>query len=229
MSSKIYHSKINLSLKNIKNIIKLFFKKKTPIRIFHNLFLQNIETKGVTVDLGSGKHSSYLNYINTKHHKIYFADKIYDNRENLLNIDLEKKLNIPDNKFDTVLLFNVLEHIENYKNLIFEISRITKKNGNIEIFVPFMHRYHEDPKDYIRPTHKYLEKIISDSGLKVEKLVLIGVGPLSVTSEIILKYLKLNILKIPAFFILILLDKIIKYFSKDYNDFYLGVHCSCKK
>ena len=90
-----------------------------------------------------------------------------------------------------------------------------------------MHRYHEDPKDYIRPTHKYLEQIIMENGLKVEKLVLIGVGPLSVTSEIILKYLKFNIIKIPVF-ILILLDNIIKYFSKDYKDYYLGVHCSCK-
>ena len=229
MNNKIHYSKLNLNLKNIKEVIKLFFKKKSPIRIFHNIYLQNIETKGVTVDLGSGRHSSYLNYIKTKHNKIYFADKIYNNSENLLNIDLEKKLRIPDNKFDTVLLFNVLEHIENYKNLIFEISRITKSDGNIEIFVPFMHRYHEDPKDYIRPTHKYLEQIILESGLKIEKLVLIGVGPLSVISEIILKYLKFNIIKIPVFFILILLDNIIKYLSKDYKDYYLGVHCSCKK
>ena len=229
MNNKIHHSKLNLNFKNIKDVIKLCFKKKSPIRIFHNIYLQNIETKGVTVDLGSGRHSSYLNSIKTKHNKIFFADKIYNNSENLLNIDLEEKLRIPDNKFDTVLLFNVLEHIENYKNLIFEISRITKRDGNIEIFVPFMHRYHEDPKDYIRPTHKYLEQIILENGLKIEKLVLIGVGPLSVISEIILKYLKFNIIKIPAFFILILLDNIIKHFSKDYKDYYLGVHCSCKK
>ena len=212
MNNKIHYSKLNLNLKNIKEVIKLFFKKKSPIRIFHNIYLQNIKTKGVTVDLGSGRHSSYLNYIKTKHNKIYFADKIYNNSENLLNIDLEKKLRIPDNKFDTVL-FNVLEHIENYKNLIFEISEL-------KVTVTW---------NYIRPTHKYLEQIIMENGLKVEKLVLIGVGPLSVTSEIILKYLKFNIIKIPVFFILILLDNIIKYFSKDYKDYYLGVHCSCKK
>ncbi len=229
MSNKTKYFNLQINLKNIKHIIQLFLKKKSPIRIFHNIFLQNVETKGIAIDLGSGKHSSYLNFIKTNHNKIFFADKIYDKSEGIINIDLEKKLNLSDGEFDSVLLFNVLEHIENYKSLIFEISRITKKDGNVEIFVPFMHRYHEDPKDYVRITHKYLEKIILESGLKLDQTVLIGVGPLSVTSEIILKYLKFNFLKIPFFLILMSLEKIIKYFSKDYNSYYLGVHCSCKK
>jgi len=229
MNNNIDYFNVKMNFANIKEIIKLIFKKKSPIRIFHNLFLKNIETNGVAIDLGSGKHSSYLNYLKKKHNKIYFADKIYRNDENLINVDLEKKLNIPNEKFDTVLLFNVLEHINNYKNLIFEISRITKKSGNVEIFVPFMHRYHEDPEDIMRPTHKYLEKIILENGLKIEKIVVIGAGPLSVVSEIILKYFKFSLLKIPLFFILIITDKIIKCFSKDFNTYYLGVHCSCKK
>lgn len=229
MNNKINYFNLKINFDNIFQIIKLIFKKKSPIRIFHNIFLKNIETNGITIDLGSGKHSSYLNYLNKKHNKIYFADKIYRNDNDLINVDLEKKLNITDEKFDTVLLFNVLEHINNYKNLIIEISRITKKNGNVEIFVPFMHRYHEDPEDIMRPTHKYLEKIILISGLKIEKITVIGAGPLSVVSEIVLKYFKFSLLKIPIFFILIIIDKIIKYFSKDFNTYYLGVHCSCKK
>ena len=229
MNKKINYFNLKINFDNIFQIIKLIFKKKSPIRIFHNIFLKNIETNGITIDLGSGKHSSYLNYLNKKHNKIYFADKIYRNDNDLINVDLEKKLNISDEKFDTVLLFNVLEHINNYKNLIIEISRITKKNGNVEIFVPFMHRYHEDPEDIMRPTHKYLEKIILKSGLKIEKITVIGAGPLSVVSEIVLKYFKFSLLKIPIFFILIIIDKIIKYFSKDFNTYYLGIHCSCKK
>ena len=229
MNNKINYFNLKINFDNIFQIIKLIFKKKSPIRIFHNIFLKNIETNGITIDLGSGKHSSYLNYLNKKHNKIYFADKIYRNDNDLINVDLEKKLNITDEKFDTVLLFNVLEHINNYKNLIIEISRITKKNGNVEIFVPFMHRYHEDPEDIMRPTHKYLEKIILKSGLKIEKITVIGAGPLSVVSEIVLKYFKFSLLKIPIFFILIIIDKIIKYFSKDFNTYYLGIHCSCKK
>tara|TARA_Y100000741_G_scaffold24166_1_gene17452 strand:+ start:59 stop:748 length:690 start_codon:yes stop_codon:yes gene_type:complete len=229
MNNNISFFNLKINFRNIKDIVKLILKKKTPIRIFHNIFLRNIETNGATIDLGSGKHSSYLNYIKNKHNKIYFADKTYSNDENLINIDLEKQLNIPNEKFDTVLLFNVLEHINNYKNLLFEISRITKKNGNIEIFVPFMHRYHEDPVDIMRPTHKYLEKILLETGLKIENIVVIGAGPLSVVSEIILKYFKFSLIKIPIFFVLILMDKIIRCFSKDYNTYYLGVHCSCKK
>tara|TARA_B110000971_G_C19896720_1_gene447993 strand:+ start:300 stop:989 length:690 start_codon:yes stop_codon:yes gene_type:complete len=229
MNKKISYIDLKINISNIKDIIKLIINKKSPIRIFHNIFLKSIETKGTTIDLGSGKHNSYLNFIKKNHDKIYFADKIYHNNENLINLDLEKKLNISNEQYDTVLLFNVLEHINNYKKLILEISRITKKNGNVEIFVPFMHRYHEDPIDVMRPTHKYLEKIILESGLNIENIAIIGVGPLSIISEIILKYFKFSFLKIPVFFILLIINKIFKFLSKDYNTYYLGVHCSCKK
>ena len=51
----------------------------------------------------------------------------------------------------------------------------------------------------------------------------------SIISEIILKYFKFSFLKIPVFFILLIINKIFKFLSKDYNTYYLGVHCSCKK
>ena len=94
--------------------------------------------------------------------------------------------------------------------------------------MPFMHRYHSDPIDVFRPTHTYLHKILENAGFKVETH-LIGIGPFTVFSEIILKYFKFKLLK--AFFLVIMLslDKIIKLFSKDYNTYYLGIHCSCKK
>ena len=103
-----------------------------------------------------------------------------------------------------------------------------KPEGKLELFVPFMHRYHEDPIDVFRPTHAYLEKILIDEGYEV-KTTLIGVGPLTVVSEILLKYFKFSILQIPILVMFLMFDKILNLISKDYNDYYLGIHCSCKK
>ena len=48
-------------------------------------------------------------------------------QENYFQVDLEKKLNFNDQEFDNVILFNVIEHVQNYENLIDEIYRIIKK------------------------------------------------------------------------------------------------------
>jgi ubiquinone/menaquinone biosynthesis C-methylase UbiE len=222
---KIFYP-INLS--SILHLIILIYKDKSPIRIFHNYFLKTIKIKGKTIDLGAGMHSSYFNYLKKKNTKIFFADKYSSNKKNTYNVDLEKKLKFKNNEFNTVVLFNVLEHIRNYKGLINEINRITKKKGKVEIFVPFMHRYHPDPHDIFRPTHFYLHNLLTESGFKVTTN-LIGVGPLSVFSEIILKYLKFKLLKIIFFILFLILDRVIRVFSKDYNTYYNGIHCTCIK
>ena len=146
-----------------------------------------------------------------------------------IQVDLEKNLNIKDSSFDNILLFNVLEHIQNYQNLIKEIYRILNNGGKLEIFVPFMHRFHKDPNDYFRPTHEYLQKLFINSGFKDIEINIIGPGPFAVISEILHQFFKFRILKLLFFFIFIILNKIIKTFSKDYFTFYVGIHCTCKK
>lgn len=221
-------SNFPITLNSIKHLIKLIYKNKSPVRIFHNFFLKSIEIKGETIDLGSGNHSSYLDHLIDNSEQIFFADKTKKEIKNYYQVDLEKKLDFNNDKFDTVILFNVLEHIRNYKLLITEIHRIIKKDGKLEIFVPFMHRYHPDPEDIFRPTHYYLHSLLSEAGFNVETQ-LIGAGPLSVFSEIILKYFKFKILKIIFLVLFIFLDKIIRIFSKDYNTYYNGIHCTCTK
>ena len=225
---EIFNFNFPVNFKSFIHLIKLIYKNKSPIRIFHNYFLKNILIEGKTIDLGCGNHSSYLNFLKKRNIEIFFADKDQKNQKNYYQVDLEKKLSIKDEVFDTVLFFNVLEHLYNYKNIISEINRILKKNGKLELFVPFMHSYHEDPKDVFRPTHTYLKKLLNEAGFEV-KIFLIGVGPLSVCSEILFKYAKFKFIKVLLVTIFILLDKIIKVFSKDYNTFYSGIHCTCEK
>ena len=217
-----------LNLKSICHLVKQIRKNKSPLRIFHNFFLKDIIIKGKVIDLGSGNHSSYYNFINKDNTDIYYADKRKKKTKNFYQIDLEKKFTIPKNKFDTVILFNVIEHIENYKNLVSQISKIIKKRGRLELFVPFMFRYHEDPRDYFRPTHYYISKILEENGFTV-KTYLIGVGPIKVVSEIILKYLKFNFFRVIFLIIFLIIDKIVNHFSKDYKNYYCGIHCTCIK
>ena len=226
MKCEIQKYKLNYSF--LKHLILQIIKKKTPIRLFHNYFLNEISIEGNILDLGAGNHSSYLNFIKKKKYEIFFADKFHIKKKNFYKVDLENQLEVDQNNFDNILLFNVLEHIKNYKNLIKEVKKLLKPEGKLELFVPFMHRYHEDPIDVFRPTHAYLEKILIDEGYEV-KTTLIGVGPFTVVSEILLKYFKFSILQIPILIIFLMFDKILNFVSKDYNNYYLGIHCSCRK
>ena len=216
-----------LSFNFIKHIYLSFKKKLSPIRLTHNYFLKTISIKGKTIDLGAGDGSNltYYDFIGSSEATIEKAD-FYKNAEN--KIDLENKIAIEDNKYDNIILFNTIEHVENYKNLVSEIHRILQDKGNFEIFVPFLILYHPDPKDIFRPTHFYLEKILKDQGFKCE-ITLIGVGPFFASYQNIFRYFKFPFLQTIFFIFFDLLNKIVKIFSKDFSNYYCGIHASCIK
>ena len=197
------------------------------MRASHNLFLKKkLNIKGLTADLGSGINNDYYNYISKNKLKVdqYDFHKI-DKKAFVL--DLEKKFKLKNN-YNNILLFNVLEHIFDGKTLLNSIKKNLKKEGKLNLFVPFMFRFHSDPNDFMRPTHSYLKKILEQNGFKVQ-ITLIAVGPMVVILEILFKYLKLNIFKLLFSVLFISLNKFFNYFSKDFKNYYCGTHCSCTK
>ena len=90
------------------------------------------------------KKSEYTKYICKddsliKNYDFFKLDK------RVTKIDLEKKFKLKK-KFKSIVLFNVLEHIYNKEQLIKSINKSLKNGGKLELFVPFMFRYHDDPK-----------------------------------------------------------------------------------
>ena len=204
-----------------------FRNKLSLIRLTHNFFLKKIKVMGKTIDLGSGDGSNltYYDFMDSSNIKLEKVD-YFKNSE--IEINLEEKLSINENQYDTVILFNTIEHIENYKNLISEIHRILKINGNLELFVPFLVLHHPDPKDIFRPTHFYLEKILKDQGFEVD-ITLIGVGPFFAAYQNIFRYLKFPLFQTLFFILFDILNRIVRIFSKDYPNYYCGIHATCSK
>ena len=159
--------KYSLSYNFLKHLYLSFKKNHSPIRLIHNYFLMKKKIQGKTIDLGAGEGSntSYYEYLDCKEAKIERSDFF---KSSDVKIDLENNLDFEDQCCDNVILFNTLEHIENYKNLLSEIKRILKTNGKLEIFVPFLVVYHPDPKDFFRPTHFYLEKLLTAENFAIE-------------------------------------------------------------
>ena len=223
---KLNYYNINFNFSNFISVYKNISLNKSIMRITHNIFLKKKKLFGSIANIGSGTNTDLKNIFGKVKGQIYNYD-YYKYNKNVIKINLEK-IFFFKNKFDFIILFNVLEHIENYKNLINNLKKHLKKGGTLEIFVPFMFRFHEDPKDYFRPTHFYLKKLLSKKNFSI-KTTLIAAGPAMTVLEILFKYLRVKVFKIIFLFFFIILDKIFFRFSKDYLNYYCGVHISCKR
>ena len=209
-------------------LYKQIMSGKSYMRATHNLFLKKkLRINNLTGDLGSGGKNDYNKFI-FKNLNLVKSFDFYKSNNSTIKINLEKNFNLKKYKLKNIIIFNVFEHIFEKDILLKSISKSLNKGGKLEIFVPFMYKYHDDPNDYYRFTHTYLKKFLEKNGFK-SKITLIGAGQFNVILEILFKYFKLNILKIILSPIFIFFNKVFYYTSKDFKNYYCGIHCSCIK
>jgi len=189
---------------------KQIWKGKSVTRAYLNARLASAECVGDTIDIGGGVSSQYL--ASMKRAK-GVEIKTFDLRHgDDVNFETDQ-LPAADNAFDTVLFLNVMEHIFNYQHIANEVVRITKQNGQVIGFVPFLMWYHPDHSDYFRYTHEALEKIFAATGASKVEIEPIESGPFVAASHLIIlgipRYFRLFIF-VPAY----CFDALIGYFQK---------------
>lgn len=163
-------------------LTKEILKGNSLLRATLNFRLRKEFLQGKILDLGSGGSDRYSTSIPRGDSSTY---EMFDVKQGVV-VDFEKDaLPYGDSVYDTVLLFNVLEHLFNYSNLLKEIRRIKKTNGVFVGYVPFLHWYHADPHDYFRYTHEALERILGDAGFKDIVIEKIYRGPYTTAFQII--------------------------------------------
>ncbi|MCF7799633.1 class I SAM-dependent methyltransferase [Candidatus Babeliales bacterium] len=128
----------------------------------------NLEKNSKILDIGSGTGQD-LQIIN-KFGNAYVVD-IEQKSLDMIPIDLvsEKKLSdacnldYPDNYFDIVVTFDVLEHIKNDKKAVQEIYRVLKPNGKFIFTVPafnFLYSNHDKNLGHFRRYNKQKLKML---------------------------------------------------------------------
>ena len=127
--------------------------------------IKKLKLEGSILDVGSKKSSSNVtNYLNSLE-KIKYADKFSKNEDDL-KIDLEVANDFNNETYENVLLFNVLEHVYNFKNCLKNCYLILNKRGFFYGSTPFFFRIHESPKDYFRYTEQGLHKALEETGFQ---------------------------------------------------------------
>ena len=92
--------------------------------------------KGKVLDIGCGK-GFVEKFVDGEYYGIDITDKFSECVKNFKCVDVSKeKLPFHDNSFDVVLLFSILEHIENFLFVTGEAKRVLKRGGKLIIIVP---------------------------------------------------------------------------------------------
>ncbi|MBU4347927.1 class I SAM-dependent methyltransferase [Patescibacteria group bacterium] len=184
----------------------------TLFRKLTNKLLKNIELNGEVLDLGGGKDAGYVKLF--KGNFCITGADIDSNRRPDIVLDFESMpLPVTDNKYDAVLLINVLEHIFNFEKLLKESFRIIKKGGKMILVVPFLHQIHPSPSDYFRYTNSALFETLKQAGFNKITVIEIGSGVFGAVYNLSYRF-------IPFFLefiienICVLLDKIILFISR---------------
>ena len=117
--------------------------------IFESLFVNAKSYVGVDIELSGHNH---------KDSKV---DYFYDG----------KKLPFNDASFDAIVCFEVLEHVFNIEEVLAEIYRVLKPNGQLLISIPFAWDEHEIPYDFARYTSFGITHILNINNFDVVKLI----------------------------------------------------------
>ena len=201
---------------NLINSLKLLITKSTLLRDLQINECTKIKVNGLSLEFGviDRKNKTFSNFIRGQS-KFEYSNIKPNKKLNIFYSDLTKKLKIKSNKYNNILLFNVLEHLPEYRIALSQINRILKKKGKIIGSTPFIYQIHGAPKDYFRFTKEFFEFELKKQKFNNIKVQYLGNGPFTACYSLIYPYLRfLPIFSHLVLLICFMLDNILQIFIK---------------
>ena len=201
---------------NLINSLKLLITKNTLLRDLQINECTKIKVNGLSLEFGAivRKNKTFSNFIRGQS-KFEYSNIKPNKKLNIFYSDLTKKLKIKSNKYNNILLFNVLEHLPEYRIALSQINRILKKKGKIIGSTPFIYQIHGAPKDYFRFTKEFFEFELKKQKFNYIKVQYLGNGPFTACYSLIYPYIRfLPIFSHLVLLICFMLDNILQIFIK---------------
>lgn len=128
--------------------------------------------QGDILDFGCGSKPYQLLFQNAKSYiGVDIEVSGHDHKESKVDYFYDgKKLGFADGSFDTVVCFEVFEHVFNIDEVLAEIYRVLRPNGKIFISIPFAWDEHEIPYDFARYTSYGITHILNKNRYKIIEL-----------------------------------------------------------
>lgn len=157
---------------NVPRLAGTNLKSKHPDYIHLYYLLTDLKTaiqmycKGSLLDMGCG-NKPYEEWYKPLTSQQIGTDIIQSDLNRVDVICPATDLPFENEKFDTILCTQVLEHVFDHHALLKEAYRTLKKDGNIILTVPFTWELHEEPYDFFRLTKHGLKELFEEAGFKI--------------------------------------------------------------
>lgn len=145
-----------------------------------------LHARGALLDLGCGKvplYGAYARHVGEVTCVDWAPGEHID-----LPCDLSQPLPFERDRFDTIILSDVLEHMPEPELLWREMTRVLAPNGKIIMNVPFYYSVHAHPHDYYRYTNFAPERFVKINALELVCLLPIG-GIVEIMADLLAKAL----------------------------------------
>jgi SAM-dependent methyltransferase len=137
--------------------------------IFKSVSVFAADAKGLLLDFGCGSkpYKSLFNQV-TEYIGVDYENPGHDHQNEQIDIFYDgKNIPLPEGKFDCVMATEVFEHVFNLPELLVELNRVLKIDGQLFFTCPFVWVEHEIPYDYARYTQFALKYELEKAGFEI--------------------------------------------------------------
>lgn len=133
--------------------------------------------EGKILDFGCGSKPYEFLFANKDYVGVDIEISGHDHRNSKIDFFYDgKSLPFENESFDNIFSSEVFEHVFNLEEMILEINRVLKPNGNLLISMPFVWEEHEVPYDCKRYTSFGIQDFLTKNGFEILELKKTGNG-----------------------------------------------------
>ena len=147
--------------------INPFFLGRSAMYLNVKKYSSNI--KGKTLDVGCGSKPYSALFKNVTEY-VGMDIEQSGHKHDLSHIDVfydGKKFPFEENTFDSLVFFEVLEHVFNPNEFMKEIHKVVKPDGLCLVTIPFIWGEHEQPYDFARYSSFGLKHVFNTNGFEI--------------------------------------------------------------
>ena len=141
--------------------------------LMHERIRADVSLRGIVLDAGGGHRQTYLEFLDLAAARRVVSIDIRPSP----GLDVAgsvTSLPFRTGSVDTVLCFNLLEHVFDHEAALREMRRVMKPDGVLYGWTPFSIGVHGDPCDYWRYTADALKALLRQSGFEAIRVTSCG-------------------------------------------------------